>query len=278
MGYAYYVLKKYDKARNHLNKALSINNEYLQAKLSLIGIDLLTGKSKAALTRARRIQKEHPDDITGYLVEGDIHRNLKNYVQAKRAYRHALKVKVNPAAIEKLSNVYMLAGEPDKAVETLQDGIKKLPDAVALQLHLASIYQMNRKETQARAVYEKLLHSHPKNVVMLNNYANLLMDVDIKRARELAEQAHQINSANAGIADTLGWIYVQMGEDKQAMPLLQKAAAASKNATIQYHYAEVLARTGKRQEALNVVNAILSGKGKFAERDAARKLQHDLSQ
>jgi Flp pilus assembly protein TadD len=78
--------------------------------------------------------------------------------------------------------------------------------------------------------------------------------------------------------DTYGWILVSQGKADQALPMLKKATGlAPGNASMHYHYAQALAKTGDRQGARNELGQALKDSQKFPELDAARALLAELS-
>ena len=92
-----------------------------------------------------------------------------------------------------------------------------------------------------------------------------------------AEQAYGLASDNPNVADTLAVILVKRNDLKRALPLLAKAnEQAPENADIAYHYAEALAKSGKKGESQEILEGILAQDASFSERDAARLLLEEL--
>ena len=78
--------------------------------------------------------------------------------------------------------------------------------------------------------------------------------------------------------DTLGWILVTSGNAAQGMPLLRQAAAqAGSDPRIMYHFAVALRDTGKREEAITVLNGVVANKAEFTEKVEAQKLLDELN-
>ena len=98
-----------------------------------------------------------------------------------------------------------------------------------------------------------------------------------KRAEGLAQQAY-ILSPGGQTADTLGWILVSSGNVAQGLPLLRQAAAqAGSDPRIMYHFAVALRDTGKRDEAITVLNGVVASKAEFIEKVEAQKLLDELN-
>jgi predicted Zn-dependent protease len=60
------------------------------------------------------------------------------------------------------------------------------------------------------------------------------------------------------VADTLGWILVEQGDAARAAKYLAQASASQPtDGAIQYHYAVVLSKTGKADQAKGVLQKLL---------------------
>ena len=71
---------------------------------------------------------------------------------------------------------------------------------------------------------------------------------------------------------------VSSGNVAQGMPLLRQAAAqAGSDPRIMYHFAVALRDTGKREEAITVLNGVVANKAEFTEKIEAQKLLDELN-
>ena len=61
----------------------------------------------------------------------------------------------------------------------------------------------------------------------LNNYANLLLQLNDPAAQATAEQALKLDPDNPNFADTLGWILVQGGQTEAGLRYLREARLRS---------------------------------------------------
>jgi len=98
-----------------------------------------------------------------------------------------------------------------------------------------------------------------------------------KRALGTAEQALKLAPDQPPMQDTLGWILLEQGQIPRALELLHSAASkAPKSATLRYHYAVALARSGKKAEAKKELEAAIASGQKIRELEAAKALLKSL--
>jgi predicted Zn-dependent protease len=114
----------------------------------------------------------------------------------------------------------------------------------------------------------------PGNVIALNNLASLLREVDPAQALSYAERAYEL-APHPHIADTLGVILLHRGETERALAVLREAAVKSPTQpTINYHFAQALAQSGRKDEARTVLKRI--SRIDFPERPEADALLSQL--
>ncbi len=115
------------------------------------------------------------------------------------------------------------------------------PKLISSHLALATIYDEAAEYGKASDRYRTVLALEPQNAVALNNLAYLLA-VHQKQPKEglpLAERAYTLTKSPV-IADTLGWIHHLLGDDRAALPLIDRAVAAMQgNVDVLVHAAVV---------------------------------------
>ena len=130
-----------------------------------------------------------------------------------------------------------------------------------------------KQNKEATKIYEKVLIIQSDNVVALNNLAWLYSLVNNPKALELAERAYNVNSSDAGIQDTYGWVLVQQGQTDKGLRLLEQARKALPGIPeIQYHYAVALLKSGEEKEARKILGELLESGKPFESRDEAEQL------
>ena len=117
----------------------------------------------------------------------------------------------------------------------------------ALNLNLAG------QKDQLEAVLREGLSKYPDNPEMMNELAYFWADQGshLPEALALSRRAAELDPDNGPILDTWGWVYFQMGQVKDALPYLQRAAFMTNNdPVVLQHMGDAYLKLGLRREAI----------------------------
>ncbi len=265
--------KNLGAAKSSLHLALGLKPDYLEAQAALISLELRTEKPTEALKIARQVQQQNPKMSAGFVFEGDIFIDQKQYGQATKAYENAFSIDRSGLIAVKLHQAQTLAGNVKNADTRLLQWLKGQPKDSAARAYMAQVYMTRGQDKQAIEHYQALLQNAPGNLLALNNLAWLYHREKDPRALAMAEQAYKMRPDAAFISDTLGWILLEQGKTARAVVLLQKAVSlAPTNPEIGYHYAVALAKAGDRQKALKQLEGVLASGQSFPQQGEAKAL------
>jgi putative PEP-CTERM system TPR-repeat lipoprotein len=240
-------------ARSALRRAIELKPDYVDALTALSALEARTGQHAEAVRIARELQTQNAGSPLGFAREGDALMLAKRYAEAARLYEQALAKSQSSGLIVKQHQALLRSGEAKLADDKLLAWLKAHPQDQIARAHLAESYSLRRLKRQAIEQYQILLNAVPNSVFVLNNLAVLYQEERDPRALATAEKVYKLNPGNPILADTLGWVLVQQGQPARGLKLIEKAAAASKQAEIRYHLAYALAKSGDvtraRQEA-----------------------------
>lgn len=236
-----------DGARSSLAKGLTLLPDSLPMQRAQIMLDIIDEQFDAALARAHDIQKLHPKEIAGYVLEGDIHIARKAWNQAVAAYRTALKITPSTELAGRLYSILMLGGQSSDASKFADGWLKDYPKDNTFRLFLADAANKRKDYAAAAAQYRTVLAQAPDNPALLNNLAWSLGQMKDPKALGYAEQANKLAPNQPAIMDTLGGLLIEQGNVERALDLLEKAVAlAPQAAEVRLSYAKALLKAGKK--------------------------------
>jgi tetratricopeptide (TPR) repeat protein len=166
------------------------------------------------------------------------------------------------------------------ATRTYEEGIKHLPNDVALVVDLAALYELQKRYDDAIRVYETFHAAHPDSDLATNNLAKALLAhrsdaPSLARAAKLTEPfAH---SPDPALLDTYGWSLYRSGDYLRAQQVLESAfARAQDSGSIRYHLALVQVQSGQLDKAISNLEVAVNNPRGFVGIAEARTLLQDL--
>ena len=120
-------------------------------------------------------------------------------------------------------------------------------------LESALILNLAGKKDQLEAVLREGLGKYPDNPELMNELAYFWADQGshLPEAFTLSCRAAELEPDNGPILDTRGWVYFQMGQAKDALPYLQRAAFMTNNdPVVLQHVGDAYLKLGLRREAI----------------------------
>ncbi len=178
------------------------------------------------------------------------------------------------AFYEKITAIYKLKNNDDKAISMYKEGLKNIPNNINLIMGLAGIYEKNKDYKTSLAIYEELLANQPENNIALNNLASLLVDhfpskENAKRALELVK--HFADLKQIYYLDTYGWVLFANSHYQEALAVFIKVVSEKPNtAVFRYHLAKAYIKINNPLKAIPELKTALKISDKkegFAEKD-----------
>lgn len=269
--------KQNGAALNALQKALSIEPDLLDARITLINLLLKQGKPAEAMAAASALKQRQPEHAAGYKLEGDVLSMQGKHAAALQAYEQAFAKTPSGPALIQMTGALNRLGREAEADARIAQWFKRHPGDVPTRLHVASTKLIKNEPKAAIAHLESVLKVDPRNLAALNDLAWSYQRIGDAQALALAQRAHAQAPDNPAIMDTLGWIHLERGDLARAMPLLQRASALAPNsAEIHYHFGMVLAKSGDRRAARRELQKAVAAGAGFARREEAKALLQSL--
>lgn len=251
-----YISNKF-KLSDHLTKRiLTLAPNHPEGELLQATLLTQSGQEKAALTAFQQGVNHHPQHpaLQAGLAWLSTYLRKKHHIQ-----RHLLQqITLHPTQSiyrQRLIALLITTNQLDKAQKSLTDALEIMPNQIGLIFFQALLYERENNQPQAIRTYEKILALQPENDLAINNLAilltnNLLEERHKEKLLKLTQQL--VTSQNPAILDTLGWIYLKLYRNTEAVTILQKAAELAPNNAIILSHLEMAHLRIKKINKINL--------------------------
>jgi tetratricopeptide (TPR) repeat protein len=267
----------------------------MAARMELIQTALARGEFKKVLSEGEQALQAVQEKAPVYIIMALAWMGLGEREKAREAFEQALREDPkSPIPVMNLSSFYQTTGEPEKAIAFLRQQLKTHPAKQEIRTHLANLYLVLRRHDEAireyeeaikqdpnlelpyarlglifhqlgkadKAVeyYERALALNPNDPVINNNLAFHLASQrqQMDRALVLARRAANAAPGDAGILDTLGWVYFQTGAYDQAVEVYKEILKLKRvPILVLYHLGLAYHRMGRKAEAISALKEFL---------------------
>jgi tetratricopeptide (TPR) repeat protein len=165
-------------------------------------------------------------------------------------------------------------GQVQQALTVLEPTAKAFPRDTATQVALADLYKDAGREPDAERTLRQFIQVDPGNAQVLNHLGYMLAESgrQLDEAVRLVQRALDIDPGNPFYLDSLGWAHFRRGDLEEAEKYLSPAAAQlPRNAEVQDHLGDLLARRGRWQDAITAWTRALDGEGAEIDRNGIEK-------
>lgn len=278
MATAHLMLKNVDAATSDLKKALAIEPGLRAARLAMAEIAQQRNRPAEVLAIARAMQKETGQQSAGYVLEGDVLARQQRYREAVALYERAYELDKDGRIMLAIHRTLLAAGLPRDADQRLAQHRKDKPQDLAATMYAAELSLARKEYPAAVRDLELLLKAAPDSPVALNNLAWAYSELKDPRALSTAEKALKAAPDSPAVLDTTGWLLVGKGDTARALPLLRRASTLQPgNATLRYHLAVALNKSGDKQAAKAELQKLVTAGTPFPHLDEAIALLNVLN-
>ena len=265
---AYIGAKDRAAAERSLRRAAELQPELVAPNRLLALLQLQDGRPDEALAIARTMQKAHPTDPAGFLLEAEIETARKAWEPAAKAFRAALKLAPDSADLFiKLHGALDRAGQAPEAHRMAADWLKAHPKDPAFLYYLGDLALADNDLPRAERRYRAVLEVMPDHALAMNNVAWLMARQGKPGALPLAEKANQLMPNRAPLLDTLATVLEAENQLPKAIEAQKRAiAAAPKDPALNLRLAKLYIKSGDKSGA----RSELDGLAKLGERFAGQ--------
>jgi tetratricopeptide (TPR) repeat protein len=265
---------KYNEGVTVLEKAYAAAPGATQPMVALVNALVRAQGYDKAVSFLQTVLKSNPTDAEAYVMLGSVQLQKNAPTEALESFRKAVeKQPKNANGYQALADFYVRENNNGEALKILRTGLQQQPDSFALHMALGGILERKGDYEAAITEYEHLLKQQPGSLAVANGLASLLSDhrtdkASLERAYSLAMVLRK--SPVSMYKDTLGWVYYQHGDYKNAVPLLEEAAAERPDSgVIQYHLGMsyiAIDQPAKASERLNKARALATNNGELEQK------------
>lgn len=266
-----------DGAIQEYKKALAIDPESFEAQRALVNIYTAAGRPEEALLVARNVEKQHPDEPAGYLLEGGIESGRNRPAAAAEVYRAALKrAPVSPVAT-RLYAALVSAGRLGEAEQFAASWTAGHPNDAVFIFATAEAALNRRENAVAEARFKEVLKIAPDNAPALNNMAWLMAQSGKAGAVGYARQATTLVPGYPTFWDTLAVALAAEHKPVEAVEAQKKAVdLAPTTSKFRLALARLYVEAGDKAKARAELDKVLQSKDKAEFEAQANELARKL--
>jgi tetratricopeptide (TPR) repeat protein len=169
-------------------------------------------------------------------------------------------------------------GSRGDAITVMEAAVRAFPRDSATVYQLADMYVQAGRSNDAEKSLRQVLANEPGNANALNYLGYLLArrGERLDEAIDLVRRALAAEPGNGAFLDSLGWAYFRKGDLGEAEKYLGQAAGLMpRNAEVQDHLGDVLARRGRLPDAVEAWTRALDGDDGDVDRAEIQKKIND---
>lgn len=276
LGDSYRQTGEPDKAREYYEQAIGLEGRNLETHVALAELEFFEGNTDRALQIVQANERGIQSISEGLRLAGLLAEARGDHESARaKLTRFLVDYPDEPIATKALSRTYDALGEAGLALEArkkveafeagagrLGEGIRNAGSEERVKIDLAEKAIAGQRWQEADGHYAALLaNPNMRNPVVFNNASMVKSRLgQSAKALALAEKAFGLAPNDPFVQDSLAWTLFENGKDtKRALNLMTSAYEASPdNFEISWHFAQILAKAGRRDDAVQVMARLKS--------------------
>lgn len=214
-------------------------------------------KDEVVIVTGKVLSQKDSLQVTDLFFEGLHEKMMMNYQQAASSFTKVLEIDpANDAAMYELANMSFSENKADEAEALIRNAVTVKPDNEWYWALLSDIYKKTNKITQLVPVLEELEKIAPQKEAYSYDKANALLI--LKRTDDAVIAYNEIEKrfgSSEDLTSARQRILMQQGKPGKVEEELEKQIRSNPDELRNYLYlSEVLAKSGEREKAINILN------------------------
>jgi putative PEP-CTERM system TPR-repeat lipoprotein len=267
----------YAEAARQVRQARELAPDSPLVQRAAIEVAIRNRQPEQALAIAHQIQSQQPGNAAGYLYEGEIAMQQKQWPAAEAAFRKALGKPGGMTAPVRLHAALVAAGKTADADHFSAGWRKDHPKDTVFLFYLGDAALARGDQAAAERWYRAVVEQQPDHAIALNNIAWLMVVQKEPGALAVAEQAVKAAPEQPQVLDTLAQAQAAEGQTAKAVETSKKAVAlAPRDPALRLNLAKHLLAAGDKRQAKAELDRLAALGSEFAQHDEVDQLQRQL--
>lgn len=264
-------------AAREVRRALEVAPDSLAVQRAAMEAALRDKHPEMAMSYAKKIQSRQPDAAAGWLYEGEIALNQKQWPAAEAAFRKALGKAGGATAPARVHAVLVAQGKQAEADQFSAGWRRDHPNDTVFLFYLGDEALARGDQAGAERWYRAVIDKNPGHALAMNNVAWLMLMRKEPGALAMAQKAAQAAPQQPQVLDTLAQAQAADGQVAQAVQTVQVALGfAPKDPAIRLHYAKYLIAAGNKRQAKAELDRLAALGKDFNKQDEVAALLKEL--
>ena len=243
---------RFPAALQEAQKAITLNPTFADAYLKLALLQLRTNQSDAAESNFKKALELNSGSVAARLMLANFYRVRGRFSEAEEQLRSGIeKAPGNPEPTAALARLFLAEGKRNLAENLLVGAKHDFSDSSAGYRMLGDFYLGMGELDKATAEYKDLYESHPKDLQVKKNYADLLLHTS--RFNDAERIDAEVLRADPNDSDGLifrGELQLHEGDSNAAVETFQTVLKNDPNDGLaHYHLGLAFQKTGNLESA-----------------------------
>lgn len=267
-------------AERAFSGALQAAPDSIEALSGLVAVEISSGRKAEAIARVENRVKASPKEAGVLAMAAAAYSAVGDDARAEQALKELVSAAPDSLlAYENLARLYWRQKRLDDARAQFEHLANEQPKAIGPQTMVGIILQLQGKQREAQAAYEKLLQANPEAAVAANNLAMLYVEDggNLDLALNYAQTALKGQPGDPDVNDTLGLVYLKKGLGSLAVRAFEDSTkAAPGNPVFWFHLGQANQLAGDKAKARAAFERALAINPEFDGAVDARRLLAEL--